>query len=579
MTQVGLAYADTLFNKESNDTLSDFAREKIRSKINDPKVADILAPTEFPICTKRLCLDTNYFETFNRDNAEVVSVKSDPIQTITKDGIKTQDRNFEFDAIIFATGFDAMTGALLAIDIEGKDGKTLKSEWEDGPASYLGLAVEGFPNFFTITGPGSPSVFSNMIVSIEQHVEWIADCMQYMSKHNHKSLEATPKAQAAWAEYGVTTSQLTLFPLANSWYMGSNVPGKPRICLPYLGGVGAYRRVCNDVAAQDYLGFSFDGPNGATCNDGIVREQQPDVVALLEGMAAMNLPPFEALTPEQAREMSVAIGAAGPPGPEVGEVTDGTLPGADGQLEYRLYRPDTPGPHPITVYFHGGGWVLGDHTSDDAFCRDLCGSANSIIVSVNYRHAPEETFPAAADDGFAAVKWIADNAEKLGGIAEQLAVCGWSAGANVAAVACQLARDEGGPDMKGQILITPVTDATDNSPSMDENAEGFILTKALMDWFINHYTVEADRTNPKVSPLLADDLTNLPPTLVVTAEFDPLRDQGNAYAAALRKAGVSASTVTYPGQIHTSFTAVGMIPSANEAREKIATTLKGFLKS
>jgi len=147
---------------------------------------------------------------------------------------------------------------------------------------------------------------------------------------------------------------------------------------------------------------------------------------------------------------------------------------------------------------------------------------------VNYRHAPEETFPAAADDGFAAVKWIADNAEKLGGIAEQLAVCGWSAGANVAAVACQLARDEGGPDMKGQILITPVTDATDNSPSMDENAEGFILTKALMDWFINHYTVEADRTNPKVSPLLADDLTNLPPTLVVTAEFDPLRDQGNA---------------------------------------------------
>ena len=579
MTQIGIAYADTLFNKESNDTLSDFAREKIRSKINDPKVADILTPTEFPICTKRLCLDTNYFETFNRDNAEVVSVKSDPIQSITKEGIKTQDRNFEFDAIIFATGFDAMTGALLAIDIQGRDGKTLKQKWKDGPASYLGLAVEGFPNFFTITGPGSPSVFSNMVVSIEQHVEWIADCMQYMDAHKLETIEATPKAQAAWVEYGVTTSQLTLFPLANSWYMGSNVPGKPRICLPYLGGVGAYRRVCNDVVAQDYLGFSFDGPNGARCNDGIVRKQQPDVVAVLEGMAEMNLPPFEVLTPQQAREMSMAIGAAGPNGPDVGEVKDGTLTGADGELEYRLYRPDTPGPHPVTVYFHGGGWVLGDHTSDDAFCRDLCGNANSIIVSVNYRHAPEHPFPAAADDGFAAVKWVASHAEKLGGIADQLAICGWSAGANVAAVSCQLARDEGGPNIKGQILITPVTDATDNSPSMDENAEGFILTKALMDWFINHYTDEADRTNPKVSPLLAKDLTKLPPGLVVTAEFDPLRDQGNAYAAALSKAGVSASAVTYPGQIHTSFTAVGMIPSANEAREKIATALKSFLKN
>lgn len=162
MSQMGVAYADILFNKEANDTLSDFARKKIRSKINDPKVADILTPTEFPICTKRLCLDTNYYETFNRDNAEVVSLKKTPISTITKTGIATTDKMYELDAIVFATGFDAMTGALLAIDIKGKDGKTLKEKWEHGPINYLGLTVEGFPNFFTITGPGSPSVMVAM---------------------------------------------------------------------------------------------------------------------------------------------------------------------------------------------------------------------------------------------------------------------------------------------------------------------------------------------------------------------------------------------------------------------------------
>ncbi len=574
MTHFSLVFADTMIDQGSNNELSNFVRGKIRSKINDPEVADILEPNEFPICTKRLCLDTNYYETFNRPNADVINIKKNPIKTITKTGIATQDRAFEFDAIVFATGFDAMTGALLAIEIEGRDGKTLKEKWADGPASYLGLAVVGFPNFFTITGPGSPSVLSNMILSIEQHVEWIANCLQYMGDNNLSAIEATQTAQTAWVEYGVTTSEITLYPMAKSWYMGSNVPGKPRVCLPYLGGVGAYRRVCNDVASQDYLGFSFNGPNGKRCNDGIVRPQQPDVVALLEAMAEMNIPPFEVMSPEQARETSIAINAAFPPGPDVGDVVDGKLPGAESELEYRLYRPDTPGPHPVTVYFHGGGWVLGDHTSDEAFCRDLCSNANSIIISVNYRHAPEHPFPAAADDGFAAVNWVANNAETLGGAREQLAVCGWSAGGNIAAVVCQLARDKGGPDIKGQILITPVVDANDDSSSMHENAEGFVLTKALMDWFTDHYTNTADRADPKVSPLLADDLTNLPPALVITAEFDPLRDQGNAYAKALTEAGVPTHNITYPGQIHTSFTAVGVLPTANEARQTIAQSLK-----
>jgi acetyl esterase/lipase/cation diffusion facilitator CzcD-associated flavoprotein CzcO len=576
MTHLSLEFADLISDINANETLAEFVRAKIRDKINDPATAELLTPIDFPICTKRACLDTNYFETFNSPATDLVDIKKNPIVSITKTGIATQDKHFEFDAIVFATGFDAMTGALLAIDIVGREGKSLKEKWADGPVSYLGLAVEGFPNFFTITGPGSPSVLSNMILSIEQHVDWIADCLQYMANAKLDTIEATATAETGWVEYGTATADLTLFPMAKSWYMGANVPGKPRVCLPYVGGVGAYRRVCNDVAAQDYLGFSFAGPNGTRCKDGLVRRQQPDVVGLLEMMAEMNLPPFESMSPQQARETSTAINAANPPGPEVGEVVDGSLPGAGGSLDYRLYRPSTPGPHPVTVYFHGGGWVLGDHTSDDAFCRDLCRNADSIIVSVNYRHAPEHPFPAAADDGFAALNWVADNIAALGGIAGQLAVCGWSAGGNIAAVACQLARDAGGPQIKGQILITPVVDASDNSASMTDNAEGFVLTRALMDWFWGNYTDAADRADPKASPLLGKSLANLPPALVVTAEFDPLRDQGKAYAEALARAGTVARNIDCRGQIHTSITAVGIIPTANGARRDIAAALKSF---
>ena len=575
---LGSEFADLLLDEKANDTLAQFVRSKIRSVIEDSNVADILTPTEFPICTKRACLDTNYYQTFNKPNVAVVDIKQDPIVSITASGIATREQNFEFDAIVFATGFDAMTGALLAIDIRGREGQSLKEKWAHGPLNYLGLTVSGFPNFFMITGPGSPSVLSNMVLSIEQHVEWIADCLDYMRREDLTVIDPTETAETGWVEYGTATSDMTLFPQAKSWYMGANVPGKPRVCLPYVGGVAAYRRVCNDVAAQGYLGFRFDGPGGSRCNDGLVRRQQPDVVALLEMLAEMELPPFESMSPEEARATSVAMSAGNPPGPDVGEVIDGQFPGADGLLDYRLYRPDSPGPHPVTLYFHGGGWVFGDHTSDDAFCRDLCANANSVILSANYRHAPEAPFPAAADDGFAAVKWLSENIEALGGIAGELAVCGWSAGANIAAVVCQLARDKGGPEIRGQVLITPVVDATDDSPSMTDNAEGFILTKKLMDWFWDHYADHSQRVDPKASPLLAPDLSDLPPALVITGEFDPLRDQGKAYAEALDAAGTEARHMTYPGQIHTSFTSVGVIPTADEARREIATALRQYFK-
>jgi acetyl esterase/lipase len=454
---------------------------------------------------------------------------------------------------------------------------TLKDKWVHGPTTYLGLMTKGFPNFFTITGPGSPSVLSNMMVSIEQHVEWVTDTIAHLEHKGFDTIEPTQTAEDGWVQHVNDCADITLAPTANSWYIGANVPGKPRVFMPYMGGVDAYRRVCNEVADNEYFGFRLDGAGGTHCVDGIVRQLQPDVAMVLDMMAQMELPTMESMSPADARAFSEASGAMSAPGPEVGEIIDGTLPGADGStLAYRLYRPATSGPHPIVAYFHGGGWVIGSQTSDDPLCRDLCVRADSILVSVNYRHAPEARFPAAADDGFAAVQWIAEHAAELGGNG-RLAVAGWSAGANVAAVACQLARDAGGPTISGQLLLTPVTDGTTRSASYRENAEGFLLTAALMNWFWDHYCDEADRADPKASPLCGN-LAGLPPAVIVTAQFDPLRDEGKAYAEALAAAGVPVRHETARGHIHTSITMVDMLPSGTPWREMMGEELRGLTR-
>jgi acetyl esterase/lipase len=245
-------------------------------------------------------------------------------------------------------------------------------------------------------------------------------------------------------------------------------------------------------------------------------------------------------------------------------------------LAYRLDRPARPGPHPIVVYFLGGGWVLGSHDSDVPFGRDLCARSAAIVVSVDYRHAPDARFPAAIDDGFAAVRWVAANAASLGGQPERLAVCGWSAGGNIAAVVCQLARDAGGPRIAGQVLVTPVTDCDFSRASYVANGEAYGLTTALMRWFWDHYADEDDRRRPTASPLRATDLSGLPPAVVVTSEFDPLRDEGTAYAEAMAAAGVDVRELACRGQIHSSVPLVGVIISAEPARVEIGAALSRF---
>jgi cyclohexanone monooxygenase len=249
------AFGDLLTSQEANDTAAEFLREKIRGLVDDPEVAERLSPRTVVAC-KRLCVDTDYYATFNRDNVTLVDVSEAPIEAITPGGLRTAGREYALDAIVFATGFDAMTGALLRIDIRGRGGRSLRDKWAAGPRTYLGLATAGFPNLFTITGPGSPSVLSNMVPSIEQHVEWISDCIGYLRAHGVDRIEPSVEAEDAWVAHVNEVAGETLFPGCNSWYLGANVPGKPRVFMPYLG-FPPYVEKCNEVAARGYEGFAL----------------------------------------------------------------------------------------------------------------------------------------------------------------------------------------------------------------------------------------------------------------------------------------------------------------------------------
>ncbi|MEA3019357.1 MAG: hypothetical protein QOI47_881, partial [Actinomycetota bacterium] len=410
LNQILTIFADQAVDAEANEIVAEMIREKIRTTVKDPETAETLCPRDHPFGTKRPCLDTGYYETFNKPHVRLVDLRRHPIATVTETGIDTVDESFTVDVIVYATGFDAMTGAIVGVDITGRDGVSLKEKWADGPTTYLGLMTTGFPNLFLLTGPGSPSVLSNMTVSIEQHVDWVADRLVELRERNLERIEPTPTAEAGWVQHVNDCADITLYPRANSWYMGANVPGKPRVFLPYIGGVDGYRTACDEVVAKDHLGLRLEGPGVSQCNDGVIRRLQPDVAMVLDMIAELDLAPIESLSVEAAREFVDTSSAERPPGPDVGEIVDGVLPGAAGDLAYRVYRPEGDGPLPIVCYFHGGGWVLGSHDSDDPFCRDLCVRSGAIIVSVDYRHAPEHRFPAAAEDAFAAIQWVAANA-------------------------------------------------------------------------------------------------------------------------------------------------------------------------
>lgn len=249
-------FNDVRRNAESNTIVSEFVRKRIRETVKDPRTAELLCPHDY-IATRRVCVDTGYYEIFNRDDVSLVDVSSDPVETIAKRGLRLASGvEHELDVLILATGYDAMTGALLAIDIRGEKGVSLQAVWTHGPKTYLGLAVAGFPNLFTITGPGSPSVLSNMLRSIEHHVEWIADCLVALRAEGRERIEATADAQTRWVAHVNETAEKTLFTKAASWYMGADIPGKPKVFMPFAGGLPAYVAACSDVVVRGYDGFT-----------------------------------------------------------------------------------------------------------------------------------------------------------------------------------------------------------------------------------------------------------------------------------------------------------------------------------
>ena len=266
-------YKNIGVDEAANSVVADFVRDKIREIVKDSEVAERLCPpSDLPIGSKRPPIDTDYYETFNRDNVTLVDIKTSPIERITAVGIKTADEDYELDAIIFATGFDAMTGSLLAIDIRTSGGASLKDAWSDGPDAYLGLMVAGLPNLFLINGPGSPSVKANMVIAIEHHTDWIMEALDHLREHGLDRIEANEQAQSNWVEHAREVAEATLMPVADSWYVGANVPGKKRVYMPYFGGFARYLKTCEEIVADGYRGFQLSR-TGENADTSIVAAQ------------------------------------------------------------------------------------------------------------------------------------------------------------------------------------------------------------------------------------------------------------------------------------------------------------------
>jgi cation diffusion facilitator CzcD-associated flavoprotein CzcO len=279
--RLAATFSDLLVDEEANETAAEFLRCRIRERVTDPEIGELLSPRDHPFFTKRPPLENGYYKTFNRDNVTLVDVRTAPIQEITPHGVRTADAEFEVDTIVYATGFDAMTGTLFKLGIRGRNGLGLQEKWAHGPHSYLGVATHGFPNLFMITGPQSPSVLSNMPVSIEQHVDWITGCLRTLRQKGLDTIEPLPEAEDDWVAHHNEVTQTTLLPRANSWWVGTNIPGKPRNLYPYVGGVGTYRLICDEVAARDYDGFAKGSDGKATTGEfaGVARAKFAAVVS------------------------------------------------------------------------------------------------------------------------------------------------------------------------------------------------------------------------------------------------------------------------------------------------------------
>ncbi|MBP1822947.1 alpha/beta hydrolase fold domain-containing protein [Mycobacterium sp. OAE908] len=570
-------YYDLIFNPQANETAASYIRDRIRERVHDPKVAELLCPKDHPYGTKRATFETNYYEAFNQPHVHLVDARTTPIVRITKKGIETTDREYEFDVIVLATGFDVGAGALARMGVVGRGGRKLTDHWAHGQRAYIGMATHGFPNLFHINGPQSAAALFNNPIAIEDSVDFVADLIGHMDQCGHTTTEVTSAAENRYNELVCEVADATLFPTATTWYMGDNIAGKARTPVSLFTGAPMYRAICAEVEANQYAGFSFDGDERPVSS---TVELDGSVVFFLAGLQNMGAKPLEECTFEEARAAIESFKWMQLPVADDVDIVDARFPIEGGERTVRLYRPPVEGPLPVVVFFHGGGWIGGSIDLYDEPCATLARRVGALVVSPDYRLAPEHPFPAATDDAAAALRWAADHISEVGGDPERIAVAGESAGANLAAVAALRARDEGGPSLRAQVLVTPPVDFLADTESRKQFAHGPILSmETAMRMAALYLGDPANAMSPHASPARAEDLSGLPPALVITMEIDPTRDESENYAQALATAGVPTVCRRIKGLCHGAFELSGAIPRVAEIHTAIADFLTPLLSS
>ncbi|WP_028938262.1 flavin-containing monooxygenase [Pseudonocardia spinosispora] len=567
------SYGDLLTDERANETAAEYIREKIRERVTDPVIAELLCPDDHPYGSKRAALETDYYLTFNRDNVDLVDVRSAPIQEVTATGVRTSEGEYPVDTIVLATGFDAVTGPLVNLGLVGRDGATLAQRWADGPKTYLGISVSGFPNLFTITGPQSAVALYNNPLAIEDHVEFAAAAIKHVLDSGASTIETNPEAEQAWHAEVEGILHLTLLPKANSWYMGANVPGKPRATFVFAGGAPLYRAICSDVVANGYAGFSIgDAPAGPVPP---MVQLDPAVAMVVGAMLMQDMKPLEDCTLEETRAAIEGFTAMQKPAPSSVRVVE---TGYAADRPARIYIPEAEGPLPVIVYLHGGGFIAGSLDMCAAPCAALAEELGAIVVTPSYRLAPEAPFPAATDDTYAALCWTAETIAEHGGDPERITVMGESAGGQLAAVAAQRARDENGPRLVAQVLLYPTIDAEADTESRVTYAAGPVLSIDAGRGMWSAYLGDLSRaSSPLASPNRAESLAGLPPALVLSAECDPLRDEGEAYGRALEAAGVPTCVTRLGGMVHGAYNMSAYVPRVAEFNSSVAAFLQPLL--
>lgn len=547
------SFGDLLTNKEANDTAAEYIRDRIRERVKDQTIAEKLCPTTYPYGTKRPPLESDYYEAFNYDFVSLIDVNENAIDAVISEGVRLADGTIhEFDVLVLATGFDACSGPLLAMNVVGRDGVRLKDAWADGPQTYLGLTIHGFPNFFAITGPQSPSVLYNMPLAIEDHVDLIADILMHMAEHQYSIVEPSLQAQDQWVFETNALAEMTLLPTsATSWYMGANVTGKPRRVLVYLGGAPRYRAICANIQKNRYRGFCFASESSQIPSAQYSPALDPCLMFIVEALEQQEFTGFRNAGVDATRGVVESFVDMQQDPKEVVSVSEHSY-GDDPEQRLRIYTPIEGSSLPVLVYLHGGGFVGGSLEVVDEPVRDLAVRTGSIVVSATYRRAPHHRFPAAHDDAIAALRWTFKHIGEHGGDPNRIALAGDSAGGNLA-VGAALEAVKQGLDLVALLLVYPLVSAAIETESRREFAEGYVITLDDLAWFGEQYVASpADITDPRLAPE-STDLSGLPPTLIITNECDPLRDEAELLAEKMREFGVNASHIRFDGLAHGAF--------------------------